>query len=157
MRIMDWQKMCAKTKRAVVAGFVFGLVFGVLNVQTAMASGGEEAKAEASKDEPLFVKIEPIIVPVIKKNGRSSMLAIELVAEVVDEDAGSKVRTHMPRVRDSFIRALYGNVERNHFLQPDGALNMDMIKKRLVASANYVMQKNLVKDVLVSGINQQTF
>ena len=156
MRVVNWQKWCVKTKRAVVVGFICGLIFGIFNVNTALASGGETAP-KSDADEVLFVKIEPIMVPVIKKNGRTSMLAIELVAEVTDEEAGTKVRTYMPRVRDGFIRALYGNVERTHFVQADGALNVAMIKKRLIASANYVLQKELVKDVLVSGINQTTF
>jgi len=123
---------------------------------SATASGGEE-KAHTG---PLYVDFKNIVVPVIKKNGRSGVISISMMAEVKDEKSQTVVTDNMPRLRDAFIRTLYGNIENNRFVKDDGTLNIEDIKANLMKSARYVMRKQegvTIQDLLFQNIAQQTY
>ncbi|MDB5478369.1 MAG: Flagellar basal body-associated FliL family protein, partial [Alphaproteobacteria bacterium] len=106
------------------------------------------------------VDFKNIVVPVIKQNGSTGLIALTVMAEVKDEEAEGIVKTQMPRLRDAFIRALYGNLDSNRFIRKDGALDIDIIKTRLMKTAAYVMKddkESPIKDILFQNISQQTY
>lgn len=125
---------------------------------TTPAWANEEAAAKkATGTEFLFVKMNPINIPVIRKNGTTSMLALDILAEVKDEDAKEKVEASKPRLRDAFIRALYGNLETNKMVRNDGALDMDMVRKRLLQGSAYVLKEQAITDILFNSVNHRAF
>lgn len=139
---------------AFVALFALSLAF------TATPALASEGGAEKPKDAPMYVDFKNIVVPVIKKNGSTGVIALSMMAEVKDEKTQATITDNMPRLRDAFIRALYGNLEGNRFVREDGALDIDRIKTRLMKSAQYVMKdKNdvQIKDLLFQNIAQQTY
>lgn len=119
-----------------------------------------EGGSEKPKNGPMYVDFKNIVVPVIKKNGSTGVIALSMMAEVKDEKAQENVTDHMPKLRDAFIRALYGNLEGNRLVKADGALDIERIKSRLMRSAQYVMKDEkeaAIKDLLFQNIAQQTY
>ncbi len=129
-----------------------GLIIG-LNPHPVLANEEEGPKPEIS----MFVKMSPINVPIIRKNGTTSILAIDIIAECKDEDAKEKVEAQKPRLRDGFIRALYGNIEINKLVKADGALDMDRVKERLMQGSLYVMKEPAIVDILFNGVSHRAF
>lgn len=137
----------------IVATLAFSLI---VTPQLALASEGGGAK---KTEGPLYVDFKSIVVPVIKRNGNTGVVALALMVQVKDEKAKDKVTGHMPRLRDAFIRSLYGNLESNDLLREDGALDIEHIKARLMRTAQLVMKDkdNPIKDLLFQNISQQTY
>ena len=133
---------------------LFAAVFLVFFSFSAHASEGEKPK-----DGPMYVDFKNIVVPVIKKNGSTGVLAVTMMAEVKDEKDQTQVTDYMPKLRDAFIRVLYGNIESKRFVKEDGALDIDQIKNKLLQSAEYVMKskENPIKDILFQNIAEQTY
>lgn len=136
--------------------FAFSIFMSALTVPATHAA---EAKTDKNNDTPLYVDFKHIVVPVIKKNGRTGMVALNLMAEVKDQEAQSIVTSHMPRLRDAFIRSLYGTMEDKQYISQNGNLDVERIKTRLMHTVDLVMKdKNgHIKDILFQNISQQTY
>ena len=131
--------------------------FLIFNVSAACAS---EHEGEAKKDGPIYVDFKSIVVPVIKKNGSTGVIALNVMAEVKDDEAKTKVADRLPKLRDAFIRALYGNLDNDRYTRQNGSLDIDNIKTRLMKTAAYVMRddkNNPIQDILFQNISQQTY
>jgi len=144
---------CKKASYAVAALLAVALA-------VPQAASASEGGAEKPKDGPMYVDFKNIVIPIIKKNGSTGVIALSMMAEVKDEKTQASITDNMPRLRDAFIRALYGNLEGNRLVREDGALDIERIKVRLMKSAQYVMkdQNNVeIKDLLFQNIAQQTY
>jgi flagellar basal body-associated protein FliL len=136
---------------------VFFLVIVILVTAPAFAS---EETALPDNDAPMYVDFKNIVVPVIKKNGQTGVVALSLMAQVKDQDDQSKVVDNLPRLRDAFIRSLYGSLSNKKFLTEEGALDIPQIKDHLMKTAGLVLKgddKGLIKDILFQNIAQQTY
>ncbi len=135
------------------------LVFG-FHTKVFASEGGEEGK-KSKGDEPLYVDFKNIVVPVIKRNGETGVIALSLMAQVKDQEDQSKVMGQLPRLRDAFIRVLYGNLEGTQMVKEDGALDIPQIRERLLKTANLVLHEEkdneLIKDLLFQNIAQQSY
>jgi flagellar basal body-associated protein FliL len=137
---------------------IFVAIFMVLSADS-YANSEESGKADSKKDGPVYVDFKNIVVPVIKKNGSTGIIAISMMAQVKDEKSKDKVTTNLPRLRDAFIRTLYGNMDSPRYVRENGSLNVESIKKSLMKTADYVMKgkESGIKDILVQNIAQQTY
>jgi flagellar basal body-associated protein FliL len=131
-----------------------GLCLAVFMPQGAMAESGKNAPAA---NKPMFVRINPISIPVIRKNGTTSVLALDIVAEVKSEADREKVEAVRPKLRDNFIRALYGNLEVHNLVRADGALDIEKVKSRLMRTSLYVMKESTITDILFNNVNHRAF
>lgn len=122
-------------------------------IVSAQAGGHDE---EVVHEGPMFVQIEQFVVPIIKKNGKTGVIALSIVAEVDSVEADEEVRAYMPRLKDAYIRALYGDVIAKQ-LTKNGVLDMMLLKDRLVKTSNYVLKTAVVKDILLDKMAQHTF
>lgn len=140
------------------AAFILIALFITAIPFNAQASGG--GSAPVPKDGPLYVDFKSIVVPVIKKDGRTGVIALNVMAEAKDQDAEAEITRNLPRLRDAFIRILYGNMDNKKFIGENGVLNMDYIKERLIKTAAFVMKdkkENPVQDILFQNIAQPRF
>src|ERR1700722_14190738 len=79
------------------------------------AKEGGDSKRKGSDDvsggrfagDPIYVHISPMVLPVINNNGVEQLVTIILDVEVKDFDSADAMHTHMPKVQDSLMRALY--------------------------------------------------
>lgn len=142
------------------APLAFVALFALSLVLSGPAFASEHGGGEKPKNAPMYVDFKSIVVPVIKKNGSTGVIALSMMAEVKDEKTQATLTDNMPRLRDAFIRALYGNLEGNRFVKADGALDIERIKTRLMKSVQYVMKDKTdveIKDLLFQNIAQQTY
>lgn len=131
----------------------------VFTTNTAQASEESHDNKPAAGDA-LYVDFKNIVVPVIKKNGQTGVVALSLTAQVDDIDDQTKVVEKLPRLRDAFIRTLYGNLDTDQLLLENGTLDIPQIKYRLMKTAEVVMdgkKKNPIKDILFQNISQQVY
>ncbi len=135
-------------------------LFAITLTMPAGPAFAKEGGADKAKEGPMYVDFKSIVVPVIKKNGSTGVIALSMMAEVKDQKTQDSVTHNMPKLRDAFIRALYGNLEGNRLVKEDGALDIDRNKSRLMKSAQYVMKDKSdvqIKDLLFQNIAQQTY
>lgn len=139
--------------------FVKALLCAVLLFSAPFGVQAASKKDTAVDAGPVYVDFKNIVVPVIRKNGRTGLIAFSVMAEVKDENAKSTVTSHMPRLRDAFIRSLYGNLDNHQFTRQNGTLNIDQIRNRLMQTAELVLkgQDKPIKDILFQNISQQTY
>lgn len=120
------------------------------------AHAADNSKA-ARSGKPMFVRLNPISIPVIRKNGTTSVLALDLIAEVKSEADREKVEAIRPKLRDNFIRALYGNLETHHLVSPNGFLDIEKVKSRLMRTSLHVMKEPTITDILFNNVNHRAF
>lgn len=121
------------------------------------AHAADKAEDEHAVEGPLFVEIDQIVIPIIKKNGKTGVVSLKLVAEVDSLEADEKVRNYMPRLKDAYIRSLYGDTLSRKLSTEDGMLDMVMLKEHLIKTSNYVLKTAVVKDILLDKMAQHTF
>ena len=134
------------------------LFLGSFSFQAHANSGGEGEGAKPAG--PIYVDFKNIVVPIIQKNGRTGVVALSMMAEAKDQEGQTVITQRLPKLRDAFIRTLYGNMEDAKFVRADGNLNIDYIKERLIKTAAYVMKddkENPIKDILFQNIAQQRY
>lgn len=144
------------------AGMFFVALFLAAMPCESRANGG--GAPEKAKDGPIYVDFKSIVVPVIKKDGRTGVIALSVMAETKDQQGETEITRNLPRLRDAFIRTLYGNMDNKKFVGENGTLNIDYIKERLIKTAAYVMKdskgeskENPIRDILFQNIAQPRY
>ena len=116
-----------------------------------------EAKAKhASKEakDLKFVKLEPLILPIIDNIGVTQVVTLVVVLEVNGSDAASKAQMYAPRLKDAFIQDMYGVLNRKASLE-GGVIKVDQLKARLNRATKKVLGENQVNDVLLQVVQQK--
>jgi flagellar basal body-associated protein FliL len=134
--------------------------FALISATSAAYASEDSSAAKPEVGDVLYVDFKNIVVPVIKKNGQTGVVALTLTAQVKDIDDQSKVVDKLPKLRDAFIRTLYGNLDTGNLMLDNGSLDIPQIKYRLMKTADLVMdgkRKNPIKDILFQNISQQVY
>jgi len=119
----------------------------------APALAGSSSKAGDSG--PYFVKMQPLILPLITEDGSSQIINLVFSLEVGDLQSVDKVRLHEPRLTDAFIQMLYGALEQQRIVVENGMVDIDRLKDELRATCNHVLGEKIVAEVLVQGVSQR--
>ncbi|AEP09322.1 flagellar basal body-associated FliL family protein [Micavibrio aeruginosavorus] len=131
--------------------------------QAAVDASGEIAHApkEAKKKghgkavESKFVELDPLILPVVTKNGVSQVLSMVIVLEVPNEEAMKNAEHLAPRLKDAFIQDMYG-VLSHEAVMNSGVLQVGPLKNRLTRVSHKVLGEEGVNDVLIQVIQQRS-
>lgn len=118
-----------------------GLVIAWLPLSA--AHGGEKAT---------FVNIDPMSIPLTKKNGDIDRYVwIFLSVEVKDKDASNDLFTMLPRLRHAFLRELY----RGHLTKPDDTRRVDFqnVRKRLMSLVNARFADYGIKSIAITRVD----
>lgn len=139
--------------------FLTAFLVGILGVMAlpvhAAAGGGEEEEAPAASRSGFeFVSLDPLILPIIDKNGISQTLSIVVSIEVTRTSHADRVRTLKPRLQDAFIQEMYGVLNR-HAAYKGGLLQVQMLKERLGKISRRVLGDDIVSDVLLQVVQQR--
>jgi hypothetical protein len=105
------------------------------------------AAPEASDGQPVYLELEPFIVPVIRNNQVESHLAWQFTLEVADSHGAGKVKAEMPRLTHAFLGSLYLLAQRPDMA--DATSDINRLKARLTLVANNVLGPGIVTGVLV--------
>ncbi len=119
-----------------------------------------EAMAEAEVVEepepsaPVYVRFNPLQLPLIGDDGIDQVIDIIVALEVPDDAAADQVIAMAPRLNDAILRDLYGVLHTNRIMR-NGVVNVNAIKVRIVGVAQGIMGEELVRDALVQGVAQR--
>ena len=125
----------------------------------AKAEQGEEG-AEKGKSggfgagDLVYVKLEPMVVPVISDNGAQQLVTFMIQLHVKDFNAADKLRSRMPQLTDAIFTALYGGLGQGS-LRIGHQVNLPKVKKRIVEAVDKAIEPNLIEDVLLGGVGQR--
>lgn len=125
---------------------------GYVGWQQMGGSSSESTKEEIDEnfffnDDPRFVELDLLTAPFVRGGKFVQYVVLVINLEASNDDAVEEIRAAMPRLRDAFVTELHTIATMRN---PDQKmLNIARIKARLLASANEVMGKSIVRDVLV--------
>lgn len=103
---------------------------------------------------PVYVRFNPLQLPLIGDDGIEQVIDIIVALEVADNAAADKVIAMAPRLNDAILRDLYGVLHTSRIMR-NGIVNVNAVKQRIVAVAQGIMGEELVKDALVQGVAQR--
>lgn len=129
--------------RRYAAMLAVGLVVGVPGLPG--SARAEDAHAPAAAG-PIYVPIDPLVVPLIRGSDVRRHLIFVVQLEVADAAAGARVREMMPRLRDAYLRALVRLADRQDDTAPP---DLERVKAGLVTASGRVLGDEVVRGVLV--------
>ncbi len=120
--------------------------------QDAEAPEQAEAPVEALP-KPNFVKIDPIILPLIQQNKVTRFITVVITLEMPIEDAILKVELVKPRLMDALFTELHSLFSMKMVREqgPDSTL----VKQRVKLVSERILGPGTVDAVLVQGVSQQ--
>ncbi|ANC91055.1 hypothetical protein A6A40_03585 [Azospirillum humicireducens] len=105
------------------------------------------------KPPTAFVRLPPLVVPMIGPSRVEQFVTVVVAVEVVLEKQ-PLAQANQPRLTDAFLTALYGGIADQSIL--NGALvNIPAVKAKLIEAAGKVIGKDAVHDVLVQAVTQR--
>ena len=113
----------------------------------------EEEKDAPPPDAGQFVKMHPMMIPVIQNRQLMSTYVIQLVVETPSVHDGDEVRKIQPRVRDALLTDMYGIF--SLVWDRDRRIHLSDFKTRLRRTAQKAAGKSRVKDVLIQAFQRQ--
>lgn len=110
-----------------------------------------QAEREKAASAPLFVSMEPLIVPVIENDTVTEHLTVSISVEVAGLAGDAKLRNAFPRVVDAFTTELYGLMSLR-FVR-EGGVELPLVKERLLLAAERELGPGVLTDVLIRGVD----
>lgn len=133
-----------------IALFMFVFLGSFLEDQTAQAAA--PAPEEGAVEEgPFYLEMQPLSVPIRRKNGNIKYYMFLTVSLEFDEkEKKDKTRKLIPRVRDAFLQDLSDR----SVLHKDKTRGVDFekVKNRLMKKASKVLKKNAPTGILVTKV-----
>ena len=104
-------------------------------------------KKEKKEGPPVFEKLEPFVVNL---SGGSSMLQIELQAELADEHAKETLKSYLPKVRSALILLLSAKTE-EELQSADGKVKLKAQIKKIINESMDAGEEEPVENVLFTS------
>lgn len=124
----------------------------------AMASGSAPSsdKEGAEKDGkgPQYVKIAPIVLPLVGEQGVEQIISLVIAIEVPDRKTADHVIVMSPRLNDAYMTDLYGAIDRRDSFR-NGLVDITRIKERIEKASVRILGPNSIKSVLVQAVMQR--
>ena len=117
-------------------------------------SYAESAKKEGDSNAKEYVKLAPIILPVIDNDGVYQVISMVVSLEVGSVSEADKIKAAKPRLADAYIQDMYGVMNAHEALK-GGILQVGMVKKRLGRVTDKVLGKDVHAEVLLQAVQQR--
>lgn len=114
----------------------------------------EKEKAEADA-KVAFVKIDPLTLPVVGKDGVVQIINISVTLEAKDAEIAKEIEKFAPRLKDAYIQEMYGTLSRKEGMDEVGVIEVNKIKSRLNKITTKVLGEDKVTDVLLQAVQQR--
>ncbi len=126
--------------------------------QQAISDKEAEEKAAMEAEEAIknlrFVKLDPIILPIIDSQGVSQVVTLIVSLEVNGDSNAEYVQQLSPRLKDAYIQDMYGVLNRKASME-GGVVKVDKLKERLNRISSQVLGEDRVNGVLLQVVNQR--
>ena len=137
-------------KKVIIGIVVLLLLGGGAGAWLFLGGDDKGEEAEVSTSPPVFVKLNTLMVPVIRRNRIEGHITIDVSIEVPDQRSKAKVEMALVRLRDAFLTELQSVIGRRRL---DGrSVYLPEIKKRLTIAAKRVVGAERVRGVLVQSV-----
>lgn len=124
------------------------LIFSIVPAVCAV----EETKTLV-EDDPEFVPIPSLAVPVIREGRVEKYIFLTVTLEMIDSDAKDLAEIYVPRIKDAFFRSLF---EYFGSLRPGTTeVNIRSVKARLMHAGKRAIGENKIKAVLIQNAFEQ--
>ena len=112
------------------------------------------ASSESEKsEESEYVKLDPLILPVIDEDGVYQVLSLVVFIEVDGITDADKVKAKKPKLKDAYIQDMYGALNESAAIR-DGIIQVKIIKKRLNNITHDIMG-DVNTEVLLQVVQQR--
>lgn len=106
------------------------------------------------KEQSSFVQLDPLILPIIGKDGLTQTVSMVIVIETPSEETKKEVTYMAPRLKDAFIQDMYGSLAKDAIMK-DGVIQVGALKSRLRSIGVKVLGDEMVTDVLLQVVQQR--
>lgn len=115
----------------------------------------ELAKREAEKPPPpvAYIRMNPIVVPVIGKDKVEQFVTLVTTVEV-DAAKLPQAQGHQTQLVDAFITTLYAGVDDKSVMNGP-LINIPVVKEKLGAAAAKILGPGVVQGVLIQVVTQR--
>jgi flagellar basal body-associated protein FliL len=114
---------------------------------------GEPGEGPPAPAGPAFVKIPPIVVPVIEGDKVTRQVGVNIVLELAEGRSAADVAEKRQLLQDAFIRDLYSIYQAR--AGTGRAVSEQVVKARFGRSAAAVLGPGVVQDVLIQQLFEQ--
>jgi hypothetical protein len=108
----------------------------------------------AQVEQPIFVDLPPMALPVLEADRVQQMIAFSISIEVTSMDAASSVKALRPAISDAILQDLYGALDRSRLLK-GRLVDAEVLKAELSKSVTRIAGADMVKSVLVQKLTQR--
>ncbi|MEM8833427.1 MAG: flagellar basal body-associated FliL family protein [Pseudomonadota bacterium] len=127
---------------------------GPISKEQQQANKFAKMSAEEKAKHLRFVKLDPIVLPIIDSNGVSQVVTLVVSLEVNGDDNAEFAASMTPRLKDAYIQDMYGVLNRKASME-GGVIKVDELKERLNRISAKVLGENKVNSVLLQVVNQR--
>lgn len=120
----------------------------------AHAGGGGDDKKEGGGSNTEFVKLDPLLLPIIDDDGVQQVVSMVVAIEVEGIFNADKVKAMKPKLTDAYIQEMYGALNK-HAAYKGGVIQVVAIKKRLNKVTDDVMGDEIDTEVLLQVVQQR--
>lgn len=114
----------------------------------------DKEKAEADS-KVAFVKMDPLTLPVVNKDGVVQIINISITLEAADAEIAKEIERFQPRLKDAYIQDMYGVLGRKGAIDDKGVIQVERVKERLNKITTKVLGKDKVNGVLLQAVQQR--
>lgn len=125
--------------------------------QTKEAKEADEAKKKTEEDAKVaFVKMDPLTLPVVGKDGIVQIINISVTLEVEDAEKAKSIEKFSPRLKDAYIQDMYGALSAKTAMTDNGVIEVNIVKERLnKVTAKVLGEEGGVRNVLLQAVQQR--
>ncbi len=125
------------------------LACGVIVSSPALSAGAEKKSTGAE-----YVKMDPLLLPIIDDDGVQQVVSMVVAIEVGGSSDADKIKSIKPRLADAYIQNMYGILNKHAALK-GGVIQVKMIKDKLNAVTNKIVGDDIDTEVLLQVVQQR--
>jgi flagellar basal body-associated protein FliL len=117
---------------------------------------GKKSELSAGEDGSRYITMAPMILPVMNDSGIHEVVSVVVALEVKDQDQMDKVNRQVPKLKDAYMRALYGKLDGVAY-RSGQFIDVNRLKVKITSVTEAVLGHGQVANVLIQGVNQRQF
>lgn len=126
---------------------------GHASKQDAPKQGGHASKKAPEQDGPRFVQLNPLTIPVTRKNVVQYFVYFDVKIAVPNKSASKEITYHKVRLRDAFLRDVIEGTPFSN--RRDSSEEVEAIKQHFLDLAQDLFDHDMVLDVVVGNTRQR--
>lgn len=113
----------------------------------------EEPPKPPPKPPSAYVRVNPVVVPVIGDNRVEQFVTVVVTLEV-NADQQPTTQANLPRIGDAFLTTLYGAADERSILRGN-VVDIPAVKAKLQEAAEKVLGADVVQNILIQVVVQR--